>query len=423
MPALAQTPAPASLPREQVERGAQLAALGDCTTCHTSPGGKSFAGGVPVPTPFGTLYATNITPDRDTGIGTWPEDAFRRALREGVGRKGTHYYPAFPYDHYTNANDEDIKALYAFLMTREPVHQLNRAPQLAFPLNWRFFAAAWQVLFLREGPYQATSSHDPMWNRGAYLANGLGHCGACHTPRNWLGAETGDRFGGGVAENWVAPALNASSPAPVPWTADQLYAYLRHGFSDQHGAASGPMRPVVQNMQQLPDEDVRAIAIYIASFASPQDKTARERQTLLAQQFAHERAVKVSPALSANATPGAAPTNDNEADGALIFAGACATCHHEGGQLPFSRPLPLALSSVVNEPAATNFVRIVQNGIHPPPGQKGAIMPGFAGALTNAQIVAVANYVRQHYSQKPPWADVSKAVSAARQQTVPRGSQ
>jgi mono/diheme cytochrome c family protein len=415
LPALAQTPAADSFPREQIQRGARLAALGDCTTCHTAPGGKAFAGGLPVATPFGTLYATNITPDRETGIGSWSEDAFRRALREGVGRKGTHFYPAFPYDHFTKTSDEDIAAVYAFLMTRQPVRQENKHADLVFPLNWRIFAAGWKMLFLKDGPYQPDSSQSAEWNRGAYLTASLGHCGACHTPRNALGAEEAKKhLGGGVAEGWTAPALNANSPAPVPWTQDQLYAYLRDGFANQHGVAAGPMQPVIYNLQRMPEQDVRAISIYLASITGPQDKAAREQQTQNALKFAQARAVKVTP----NATTGSAAnengTNNANSEGAAIFAGACATCHHEGGQLPVSRPLPLALSSVVNEDTAANFVRVVRDGIHPPAGQGGPMMPGFEGALTDQQLSALANYVRQQYSHKPAWQNVDKSVSNAR---------
>jgi mono/diheme cytochrome c family protein len=426
LPALAQTPAPDSFPREQIQRGAQLAALGDCTTCHTAPSGKPFAGGLPVKTPFGTLYSTNITPERDTGIGAWSEDAFRRALREGVGRKGTHYYPAFPYDHFTKATDDDIAAIYAFLMTREPVRQENKSAQLIFPLNWRIFAAAWQVFFLHPGPSQNETAQNANLNRGAYLVASVGHCGACHTPRDVLGAEEASKeLGGGVSENWNAPALNASSPAPVPWTADQLYAYLRSGFADKHGVAAGPMQPVVANMQRLSEQDVRAIAAYVASVAGPQDNAARERQAQEALQFAQARESKIA-AGEANATTGSATsdTNNPNTDGALIFAGACVTCHHEGGQLPASRPLPLALSSAVNEPSPNNLIRIVLDGIHPPPGQAGPSMPGFDGALTDQQLTALATYVRQQYSQKPAWENVAKTVSnARRRETAARGSQ
>ena len=418
IPALAETPTPSSFSPDQVKRGAQLASLGDCTTCHTTRNGRPYAGGLPVPTPFGTLYASNITPDRETGIGAWPEDAFRRALREGVGRKGTHYYPAFPYDHFTFGSDDDIAAIYAFLMTREPVRQLNKTPDLIFPLDSRLFAAGWQLLFLHKGPYEADASKDPDWNRGAYLADSVGHCGACHTPRNFLGAEErGDRFGGGTGENWTGPALNQSSPAPVPWTADQLYAYLRHGFADQHGTAAGPMQPVVSNMQKLPDEDVRALAAYFASLEGPQEAAARERQAKDAVEFAQQREVKVAGGPATNATIGSGGNSDDaNSDGAAIFAGACATCHHDGRALPASRPTPIGLSSVVNEPTPTNFVQIVLNGIHPQPGMRGPLMPGFAGALTNQQIAAVASYVRGQFSKQPAWQNVDKAVSSATRQ-------
>lgn len=427
LPALAQGPTHDSFSREQIERGAQLAALGDCSTCHSAPNGKPFAGGLPVSTPFGTLYATNITPDRETGIGSWSEDAFRRALREGVGRDGTHYYPAFPYDHFTKATDGDIAAIYAFLMTREPVDRKDTPPDFIFPLNWRVFASAWQLFFLHPGADWPDTAQNEERSRGAYLVASVGHCGACHTPRNVLGAETANQLGGGVSEDWVAPALNASSPAPVPWTADQIYAYLRTGYADRHGTAAGPMQPVIFNMQRMPEQDVRAIATYLASVEGPQDQAARDRQTQAALQFAQERAAKAG-APAPNATTGSAANGDGSpananSDGAVIFAGACATCHHDGGQLPVSRPLPLGLSSVVNEDSPTNFVRVVLEGIHPPNGQRGPIMPGFEGALTDQQVTALANYVRQQYSQKPAWQNVGKTVSNARgKQTAAGGS-
>jgi len=184
-----------------VAKGAQLAAIGECGVCHTRAGGKPYAGGFPVQTPFGVVYGTNITPDRETGIGAWSEEAFRRAMREGVARDGTHLYPAFPYDHFTRLTDGDISALYAFLMTREPAAQANRQPQLDFPLNFRIFAAGWQLLFLSKGPYRNDPAQSAAWNRGAYLVEGVGHCGGCHTPRNAFGAERKhEAYGGGASE-------------------------------------------------------------------------------------------------------------------------------------------------------------------------------------------------------------------------------
>jgi mono/diheme cytochrome c family protein len=183
-----------------VRLGSQLAAIGDCAVCHTAPEGRPFAGGRPLPTPFGIIQSTNITPERETGIGRWTEAAFQRAMNEGVDRRGSRLYPAFPYDHFTLVSDDDNKALYAFLMTREPVRAIAPVNHLPFPLNIRFLVAGWNVLFLRNERFRADPASSDEINRGAYLARGLGHCGACHTPRNALGAERRDRsWSGGEA--------------------------------------------------------------------------------------------------------------------------------------------------------------------------------------------------------------------------------
>src|SRR5579863_1874825 len=228
-------PAPQSFDPALVKRGRDLAAIGNCSDCHTAPGGKNLAGGFAVPTPFGAIYSSNITPDPDTGIGRWSEAAFQRAMRSGVDRAGHHLYPTFPYDHFTNVNDEDDRALYAFLMTRAAVRAPERANDLAFPFNQRFVVAGWKLLFLHPGAYKADPAKGAEWNRGAYLVEGLAHCGACHTPRNALGAErSAASFSGGGVENWQAYAINANSPAPVPWDAAALYRYLRQGFDPDH---------------------------------------------------------------------------------------------------------------------------------------------------------------------------------------------
>src|SRR5664279_1030519 len=231
-------PAPQSFGEALVKRGRALAAIGNCRSCHTPRGGKSFSGGVAVPTPFGNIYSANITPDAETGIGGWSEAAFRRAMRSGVDRDGQHLYPTFPYDHFTNVSDDDDRALYAYLMTRQPVSTPERENQLSFPLDQRVVIAGWKLLFLRHGTWQPDSTKSAEWNRGAYLVEGLAHCGACHTPRNALGAErASSAFAGGDVDNWHAYAINAQSPAPVPWTADALFAYLRDGWHPDHGVA------------------------------------------------------------------------------------------------------------------------------------------------------------------------------------------
>lgn len=409
-----------------IAQGAKLAAIGNCAVCHTTAGGRPYAGGFPVETPFGTVYGTNITPDTKTGIGNWSEAAFRRALREGVNRQGDHLYPAFPYDHFTKATNNDIAALYAFLMTRTPVDQRNRPPDIVFPLNWRLFAAAWKLLFLEEGEYRPDPAQDEQWNRGAYLVAGLGHCGACHTPRNFLGAEQDDKaLSGGEGEGWHAPALNAASPAPVPWSADQFYAYLRHGFAREHGHVAGPMQPVVRDLQRADDADVHAIAAYLVSL-NKLEAAERQQRSKAALEFADSRALK-APGASANGPAPGAESGEARAGpvgyaigGSQIFAGACATCHHQGGGLPLSRPVELGLSSAVNNPGPRNLLHIILNGIHPPLGERGAIMPGFSGALTDQQIVAVVSYVRAHFSQKPPWTDIASVLKSIRQNAQAR---
>src|SRR5580700_5121826 len=202
-------PAPQSFDANLVKRGRELAAIGNCNDCHTVRGGQSFAGGLPVPTPFGTIYSSNITPDPETGIGRWSEAAFQRAMRSGVNREGQHLYPTFPYDHFTNVSDQDDAALYAFLMTRPAIHAPARENQLPFPLDQRVVVAGWKLLFLRPGSFQPDPSKSAEFNRGGYLVEGLAHCGACHTPRNPLGAERANAsFAGGNVDNWKAYALN-----------------------------------------------------------------------------------------------------------------------------------------------------------------------------------------------------------------------
>src|SRR5437764_2595105 len=248
-----------------IAKGADLAAIGNCASCHTAEGGKAYAGGRPLSSSLGIVYSTNITPDVDTGIGKWTEAEFTRAMHEGVDRGGRDLYPAFPYDHFSKVSDEDVKALYAFVMTRDPVRAQNPRNALTFPANLRASVGAWKALYFHPGRFAPDPSHNAQWNRGAYLAEGLAHCGACHTPRNALGAEkSGDPYGGGEAEQWLAPAMNEASPAPLPWTADELFNYLRNGSDPRHGVAAGPMIDVVQNLAKVPESDVRAIAVYIA---------------------------------------------------------------------------------------------------------------------------------------------------------------
>jgi mono/diheme cytochrome c family protein len=405
-PSIAEISAPkaTSFGKATITRGAALVTMGDCAECHTVAGGAPLAGGYPLPTPFGTIYGSNITPDPQTGIGRWSEAAFARAMREGISRDGSYLYPAFPYPHFTLVSDRDIQAIYAFLMTRPPVHNTVPAPQLPFPLNIRLAMAGWNLLFFEPGRFKPVSGQSEAWNRGAYIAEGLGHCGACHTPLNLLGAEIKQsRYAGGAAEGWDAPALNAESPAPIPWTEEQLQTYFSTGFAADHGMAAGPMMGVSTDLQSLPEADLTALATYIASFAPAASATRTAEATAAAQKTTYL-------VTTAQAMEQKGPATSGEA----IFASACASCHFEGGNQPFYRPVPLALSSVVNEPTPRNLIQIVIEGIQPPSDAHGRRMPPFGAALTDQQIEQLATYVRGHFSSKPAWPDVAKLVGPIR---------
>jgi mono/diheme cytochrome c family protein len=391
-------PAPLSLDADLVKRGRALAAIGNCSDCHTMRGAKAFAGGLPVPTPFGTIYSSNITPDAETGIGRWPEAAFRRAMRTGVDREGRHLYPTFPYDHFTNVSDDDDRALYAFLMTRQPVHAPARENQLAFPFDQRFTIAGWKLLFLRRGTYQPDNTKSAEWNRGAYLVDGLAHCGACHTPRNALGAEQASApFAGGDVDNWHAYAINAQSPAPVPWDADALFMYLRDGWHPDHGVARGPMAEVVSNLSSVPESDLRAIATYMAGqFGAPTPDRKRRADEVLTQAKS-----PATPPPGANAT------------GASIYAAACAGCHETDRPLPYGG-VNLGLSTAISSPDARNAVNIVLSGVRPVEGERSPIMPGFAAGMNDEQISALLNYLRARFSNAPAWTGIEKTIADAR---------
>jgi mono/diheme cytochrome c family protein len=393
-------PSPEAFDQALVKRGRELVAIGNCGTCHTRRGAKDFAGDLPVPTPFGTIYSSNITPDAETGIGRWSEAAFRRAMRAGVDREGRHLYPTFPYDHFTHVSDEDDRALYAYLMTRQPVHAEVRENQLPFPLDRRVMIAGWKLLFLRRAALEPDPTESADWNRGAYLVEGLAHCGACHTPRNLLGAERASaQFAGGEADNWNAYAINAQSPAPVPWDADALFAYLRNGWHSDHGVARGPMAEVVSNLADVPDHDVRAIATYMASvFGPPSPDRKRRGEDVLAR-------LKSAPAPAHSA-------------GAAIFAAACASCHEAARPLPYGG-VNLALSTALSASDARNAVNIVLAGIRPVEGERSPIMPGFAASMSDAQIAALLDYLRARFSDQPAWTEVEKAIAESRRtQTV-----
>jgi mono/diheme cytochrome c family protein len=386
--ALPELPPPdaAGFDRALVKQGEGLAHIGNCTGCHTMPRGKSFAGGLPLQTPFGTIFSTNITPARETGIGAWSREAFVRAMREGVARDGSFLYPAFPYDHFTNASDGELEALYAFLMTRPPVEQRAPDNRLEWPLDHRWMVAGWNLLFLHRGPAEDGE-------RGRALAEGLAHCGGCHTPRNRLGAEdTAHTYAGAWTDGWYAPPLDAHSPAAQPWTADELFAYLRTGLSRTHAAAAGPMGGVTRELAQAPEADVRAIATYFAGLM----KDAPGGRAPLAPIDRRDAVDKAEP------------------EAAALFAGACANCHGPGAPMMQQGRPPLSWGTPLREDSPHDTLHLIVGGLASPAGPAGPTMPAFGGDFSDRQIAQIAAYLRARFTDLPPWQDLEQAVSDIR---------
>jgi len=384
-----------------IARGRQLAALGDCAVCHTElNGGAVNAGGRALDTPFGTIYSTNITPDVETGIGAWSYPAFERAMREGIHRDGRQLYPAFPYTHFAKATDADLQALYAFLMAQAPVRADTPKTALAFPFNWRPLMAGWNALFHQEGVFEANATQSAVWNRGAYLVESFGHCGACHSPRNALGAERANAYlAGGFAEGWEAPPLISLSKAPIPWSEDELFAYLRSGESRFHGVAAGPMAPVVKELAALPDEDIRAMAVYLGSFnENAINKPEQDALAARLESLTGTRAITAS------------------AIGARIYEGACAVCHQVGGPPLFGSRPSLALNSNLHGAAPDNLIQVILHGIAEPVSSDLGYMPGFKDSMTDDQLAELVSYLRQQFApDKPAWTGVPAAVRRIRQ--------
>lgn len=378
-------PAPDTFSAATLERGRQLAALGDCAVCHTAPGGMRNAGGYVLETPFGVISTPNITPDPDTGIGRWSYSAFERAMRHGIGRDGRQLYPAHPYTAFAKTEEADLQALYAHLMAQEPVRAEAGPSRLVFPFNLRPVMAAWNLMFHDPAPFAPDPARSAQWNRGAYLVEGLGHCSACHTPRNLAGAEkTGAaKYAGGVAHGWEAPALNAASLAPLGWSEDDLFAYLRTGFSPRHGVAAGPMAPVVRELAAVPDADIRAMAAYLASFAKPATE---------------------APPVEARLDPGT--------PGATLYDGACAVCHDPNGPTLFgARPL-LGLNTSLNSDSPDNLLRVILDGIMDPAHPDLGAMPGFRNAFSPRQTAELAQYLRARFApNRPAWTGLEERAA------------
>jgi mono/diheme cytochrome c family protein len=366
-----------------LKKGEYLARAGDCIACHTAREGKTFAGGLPMKTPFGTLYTSNITPDPQTGIGAWTSDQFYQMMHNGRFPDGGLVYPAMPFGSYTKVTREDSDAIFAYLRSVAPVRQPNRPHDLTFPFNNRALIIGWRTLFFKEGEFKPDPTKSAEWNRGAYLVEGLGHCGMCHTAINALGGSSESQaFEGGLIpmQNWYAPSLTSNKEAGLgEWSIQEITDYLRVGVSSR-GAVYGPMAEVVYNSTQyLNDEDIRAMAVYLKG---------------LAQGSSPEKAAAPLPSAESSLLLSL---------GKQIYDRECASCHGATGLgMPPHYP-PLAGNQSIEMASAVNPIRMVLNGGYPP-GTAGNPMPygmpPFAHRLSDDEVAAVVTYIRTSWGNR-----------------------
>lgn len=385
-------PTPAGVPADLasadlVTRGKYLAAAADCQVCHTAKAGRPFAGGRAIPTPFGVLYSPNITPDRETGIGTWTDADFLRAVHQGIGKDGSHLYPAFPYESYTLMDDSDVLAIKAYLFSLAPVHAVAPPNTLSFPFDQRWLMAVWSAFYNPDGRFRPHPDRSAGWNRGAYLVEALGHCGDCHTPRNLAQAPDNRRkFAGAVIDGWHAYNISSDQGSGVGgWSDAQLADYLRTGHADARGSAGGPMAEVVEaSLSQLEPVDIAAMVAYLRSVPA-----------------------QVSPDLSepaadaASDAPKAMPAAGLDLRGKQLFAGACASCHGWSGVSLLTKYATLTGERAVNDPSGVNAAQIVLSGARwqGPDGE--VFMPAFGAAYSDTEIAAVVNYVTARLGGSP----------------------
>lgn len=355
----------------QIKRGQYLAILSDCTSCHTVPGSnRPFAGGRPIETPFGNIVAPNITPDPETGIGSWSDDAFDAAIRKGTRPNGANLYPAMPYETYTKMSRTDVLAIRAYLNTVAPVRNAVNANTLPFPFNIRAAMRVWNMLYFNEGEYQRDPGKSDEWNRGAFLVQGPGHCGACHTPKTFLGGDRTDQYlKGGYLQGWSAPDITNDVRLGLGrWSKEDLVAYLKGGHNRVTGA-TGPMAEVVAlSTAHIVDSDLKAIAVYLKSLSGDTS----------------------SPAALKEADP-------IMASGAAIYRDQCSACHALDGKGVAELFPSLADSSMVRSNDSTTSIRIILRGarsVDTASAQTAPGMPSYGRQLDDSEIAAVLTYLR-----------------------------
>jgi mono/diheme cytochrome c family protein len=367
------------------ERGAYLARAADCMVCHTAQGGKEYAGGLGFKLPFGTLYSTNITPDKETGIGNYTDQDFLNAVHRGIRRDGARLYPAMPFPSYTYMTDADALAIKAYLFSLPPVRAVAPENTLTFPFNQRWAMSFWSAVFNPDTRFEPDASKSPEWNRGAYLAEAMAHCGECHTPRNLAFAlNNRQKFAGAVTAGWRAFNISSDKTTGVgAWREDDLVSYLSIGHADGHGTASGPMGEAVDHsLSQLAPEDIRAVVAYLLSV--PAIASTDLPATL------------APPAPASHKEGGGTP----DPRGKMVFEGACVSCHEWTGESSISPFATLTGAWAVNDPSATNVAQIVISGTKRHVPEDAVSMPAFGGAYSDAEIAAVANYVTARFGSK-----------------------
>ena len=376
-----------------VKRGEYLATAGDCVACHTAPGGKPYAGNYPLNTPIGVMMTPNITPDKDTGIGGWSEEQFEQAFRHGIGKEGEYLYPAFPFAWYTRVKDDDVKAIYAYLMTLQPVNEKKKDNGIDFPFNVRGSLITWRTAFFRDGVFKPDPNATEEQNRGAYLVEGLGHCGMCHNENKLVGnTSLAGRLGGGVIDGWYAPNITPAGEEGIgAWSDEELVLYLKTGTApgNRPGVAAGPMRQTIEeSLSKMTDADIKAIVAYLRSVPA---RETYEKQKLIAYEQAG-------------------------APGAETYLTYCSSCHKPDGKGVEGAVPALAGNSSVQTKGPENVLRIIYGGLA---AQNGfAPMPAIGQEMTEQQVKDVTDYVRNSWGNSAPVMNEGGDVSEAKAATV-----
>jgi mono/diheme cytochrome c family protein len=416
---------------ELVTRGEYLARAGNCIACHTSDKGRPFAGGVAMRTPFGTIYTPNITPDPDAGIGRWSDADFLRAMHEGIGKAGERLYPAFPYPSYTRVTDRDVLAIRAYLNTIAPVRFTPPANALSFPFNQRWLMLFWNLFNFDEGRFVPDPKQSAEWNRGAYLVDGLAHCGECHTPRNFMqGLKSDERLSGAVQAGWHAFNITPDKLSGIgDWSAAEVVAYLATGVAQGRASAAGPMAQVVEDSTQfLSGEDLRSIAVYLRALPPVRGgignggAQARDTYGAPAADVTALRGMASNAGANGGSERSAAKDVNgvNHVSGAQLFIANCASCHRwtgegVGASAPGAYP-SLMNNSVVGAADPTNLALVILHGVSRKTHNADILMPSFGDQLTDDQIAELGDYVTKQFGN-PHSSLTAKQVARLRSQS------